>query len=350
MKLSSDKAGQWLAASGPEAEVVIATRVRFARNLADAPFAGRAKVADQDRVVETVRWALQDAGYLNDGQFFENEQLGQPAGDYFVERHLASPDFIAAKVRRGLYVSHDETVSLMVNEEDHLRFQVLASGLDFGTAFSEVAKLDEQLERQVAYAFSPDFGFLTACPTNVGTGMRASVLVHLPALVLTREIEKVLRGAMHIGLAVRGLYGEGTETKGNFFQVSNQRTLGVSESETIETLTDICRQVIDYERKAREYLMRNLRVEVEDKVFRAGALLKGARILTSDEATNLLALVRFGVVLGLINEVRLAEVSRLMLLVRPANLQAMLGETLSAAERDERRATFVRQSLVREGA
>ncbi|MEO0074423.1 MAG: ATP--guanido phosphotransferase, partial [candidate division WOR-3 bacterium] len=211
----------------------------------------------------------------------------------------------------------------------------------------KAAEMDERFEHEVAYAFSSDFGFLTACPTNVGTGMRASVLVHLPALVVTREIEKVLRGVLHIGLAVRGLYGEGTETKGSLFQISNQRTLGLSEFEVLESVTGICQQVIDYERKAREYLMRNLRVEVEDKVYRAMGLLKGARILTSEEATNLLALVRFGVVLGLINEVTLAEVGRLMLLVRPANLQAVLGENLMPAERDERRATLLRQRLVR---
>lgn len=347
MKLTPDKVGRWLTATGPESEVVVSTRVRLARNLAEMPFLPRARTAEQERVVETLRWAMQDMGMLAEGEFVDDQQLVPPRGEFFVERHLASPDFVAAKVRRALYVSHDEAVALMVNEEDHLRFQVLASGLDFTTAFSKAAALDEQFESQLAYAFSPDFGFLTACPTNVGTGMRASVLVHLPALVLTREIEKVLRGALHIGLAVRGLYGEGTETKGNFFQISNQRTLGVSESEIIETLTDICHQVIDYERKAREYLMRNLRVEIEDKAYRSMALLRGARILSSDEATNLLATTRLGVVLGLVNDVTLAEVSRLLLLVRPANLQAMLGETLSSAERDERRATFVRQALVR---
>jgi protein arginine kinase len=265
-----------------------------------------------------------------------------------VERHLASPDFVAAKTRRALYVSSDETASIMVNEEDHLRFQVLASGLDFSAAFSRLAEMDEKLEEQLAYAFSPEFGFLTACPTNVGTGMRASVLIHLPALVATREIERVLRGATQVGLVVRGLYGEGSETKGNFFQISNQRTLGVSESEVMEAVAETCQQIVGYERKAREFLMRNLRTEIEDKVFRAMGLLKSARILSSDEATNLLALVRFGIVLGLINELRLADVGRLMLLVRPANLQVMLGETLSAAERDERRASFVRQSLVHE--
>jgi protein arginine kinase len=176
--------------------------------------------------------------------------------------------------------------------------------------------------------------------------MRASVLVHLPALVLTREIEKVLRGALHIGLAVRGLYGEGTETHGNFFQISNQKTVGQTEEEIIETISDICRQVIDYERKAREYLMEKLRMELEDKVFRSFALLKGARILTSDEAINLIATLRLGVALGIVNEISLAEVSRLLILVRPANLQVMLGEKMDAARRDERRAAFVRETLV----
>lgn len=346
MKPRGEPVGAWLAGTGPESDVVISTRVRLARNLTDVPFVGRASVAEQTQVIEVVRWTLHDTGYLNQGYFFENDQIDQFLGDYFVERHLVSPDFVAAKSRRALYVNPDETVSLMVNEEDHLRFQVLASGLDFAAAFEKVAEMDERFEHEVAYAFSSDFGFLTACPTNVGTGMRASVLVHLPALVVTREIEKVLRGALHIGLAVRGLYGEGTETKGNLFQISNQRTLGVSELEVVESVTNICRQVIEYERKAREYLMRNLRVEVEDKVYRSMGLLKGARILTSEEATNLLALVRLGVVLGFVNELTLAEVGRLMLLVRPANLQAVLGEDLTPAERDERRATFVRQSLV----
>ena len=346
MRLTTEPVGGWLAATGPDADVVIATRVRLARNLADVPFGVKTRTPDQERVVETVRWTLQDLGYLKQGRFFTDEQLAEPTGPFFVERHLASPDFLNTKVRRGLYVSQDETISLMVNEEDHLRFQALASGLDFATAFGKAATLDEKLESQLAYAFSPEFGFLTACPTNVGTGMRASVLVHLPALVLTREIEKVLRGAGHIGLAVRGLFGEGTATRGNFFQVSNQRTIGQSEAEILETISEISHQIVDYEHKARDYLVRNMRVEIEDKVFRSLALLKGARMLSSDEATNLLATVRLGVCLGLINEVTLEMVGRLLVLTRPANLQVLLGETLTPAERDERRATFVRQALV----
>ncbi len=338
--------GRWLAATGPEADVVLSTRVRLARNLADVPFTHRAVPRDHEHTIEAVRWALTDTGYLENGKFLENEQLAEPQGHYFIERHLASPDFVASKAKRGLYVSSDEATSLMVNEEDHLRFQVMASGLDFPEAFTAAAALDEKLEGQLQYAFSPEFGFLTACPTNLGTGMRASVLVHLPALVITREIEKVLRGAIHIGLAVRGLYGEGTETKGNFFQISNQKTVGQTEWEIIETISDISRQVILYERKAREYLMKKLRVEVEDKVFRSFGLLRGARVLSSDEAINLIASLRLGVALGIVNEINLEQVTRLLILVRPANLQVMLGESLTAAERDERRATFVRETLV----
>jgi protein arginine kinase len=346
MKLAGGNVGRWLSASGPEAEIVVSTRVRLARNLADVPFSHRAKSSDQERTVEAVRWALADTGYLSQGTFLDGEQLAEPHGQYLVERHLASPDFVASKAKRAMFVSQDEATSLMVNEEDHLRFQVMASGLDFPEAFTAAAALDEKLESQLQYAFSSEFGFLTACPTNLGTGMRASVLVHLPALVITREIEKVLRGALHIGLAVRGIYGEGSETKGNFFQISNQKTVGQTEWEIIETIADISRQVIEYERKAREYLMKNLRVEIEDKVFRSLGLLKSARILSSDEAVNLIATLRLGVTLGIVNEIKLAQVTRLLILVRPANLQAMLGESLTAAERDERRATFVRESLV----
>jgi len=346
MNSAADVVGKWLAATGPEADVVLSARVRLARNLVDVPFTHRAEPRDHERTVDVVHWALTDTGYMESGRFLDDEQLAEPQGQYLVERHLASPDFVASKAKRGLYVSNDETASLMINEEDHLRFQVMASGLDFPEAFTAAAALDEKLEGQLQYAFSPEFGFLTACPTNLGTGMRASVLVHLPALVITREIEKVLRGALHIGLAVRGLYGEGTETKGNFFQISNQKTVGQTEWEIIETIADISRQVILYERKAREYLMKKLRVEVEDKVFRSLGLLRGARVLSSDEAINLIASLRLGVALGIVNEINLEQVTRLLILVRPANLQVMLGENLTAAERDERRATFVRETLV----
>ncbi|MEO0009662.1 MAG: protein arginine kinase [candidate division WOR-3 bacterium] len=347
MNLVPEKVGAWLSDTGPEGDVVISTRIRFARNIEDVPFPGRMKTSEAELVLDTVHWALEESGYLKEGKFFEPGMLGEDEGLYFVERHLASPDFIASRNPRGLFVSTDERLSVMINEEDHLRFQALAAGLDFATAFKLAADLDERLETQLEYAFSEVFGFLTACPTNLGTGMRASVFLHLPALVLTREIEKVLRGAYAVGLLVRGIYGEGSETRGNLFQISNQRTLGQSEAEIIEVLTSVSRQIIDYERKAREYLMHNLRVEIEDKVFRSLGILRGARIISSDEATNLLATVRFGVILGIINELKVSEVSQLLVLIRPANLQVIIGEKLTPAERDERRATFIRQKLVR---
>jgi protein arginine kinase len=347
MSQAAASVGRWLAGTGTDSDVVVSTRVRLARNLADVPFSTKARPVDQEYVVRAVRCALDGAGRLTEGRFTDNELLSPEQGLYLVERHLASPDFAQSKAKRGFYQSEDETVSLMANEEDHVRFQVLESGQALVAALAAAVELDSQLERQLKYAFNEGFGFLTACPTNLGTGMRASVLVHLPALVLTREIDKVLRGALAIGLAVRGIYGEGTETKGNFFQISNQRTVGQTEAEIADAVASIAGQLVDYERKARGYLMEHLRTETEDKVFRSLALLRGARLLSSDEAINLLATVRLGIALGIINELRLADVSRLMILVRPANLQALLGETLDANARDERRATFIRETLVR---
>ncbi|MBN2538354.1 protein arginine kinase [candidate division WOR-3 bacterium] len=345
--LEAEPVGRWLTELGPDDDVAVSTRVRLARNIAGEKFGTRAGPEDQARVVAAVSAGLEEAGRLEQGRFIEEEVLDEPLLGFLLERHLVSPDFARTKLRRGLFVAEGETLSLMVNEEDHVRFQALVPGLDFPGAYRVVAELDEKLGEAPGWAFSPEYGFLTACPTNVGTGLRASVLVHLPALVLTREIEKVLRGAVHVGLAVRGIYGEGTETKGNFFQVSNQRTLGLSETEILETVEETCRQLVEYERKAREYLVENLRCDIEDKVFRSLGLLRGARILSSDEAINLLATVRLGVVLGMINELKPAEVSRLLVLVRPENLQRVLGERLKPEERDERRATFVREALVR---
>ncbi|MFO7675601.1 MAG: protein arginine kinase [bacterium] len=344
--LAADRVGRWLDGSGPEQDVVVSTRVRLARNVEDAVFVSRAGVPDQSRIVDAVRWSLQSAGYLDSGGFVDDEQLTEERGRFLVERHLASPDFVGSKLKRGVYVSSDEALSVMVNEEDHIRLQALVSGLNMPAAYELAARLDERLESDLGYAFLPEFGYLTACPSNIGTGMRASILAHLPGLVLTREVEKVLRGAVQVGLTVRGLFGEGTETRGNLFQISNQKTLGLSETEILETVTNMARQVIGHERQARGYLVENLRVEIEDKSFRSLALLRSARVLSSGEATNLLASVRLGISLGIINELKPAVVNRLMILVRPENLQAVLNERLKPEERDERRATFVRETLV----
>jgi protein arginine kinase len=265
-----------------------------------------------------------------------------------LERHLVSPDFASSKQRHAVFINKDETLSLMINEEDHIRYQVLVSGLDFELGLYQIGDFDEQLENELEYAYSPELGFLTACPSNVGTGMRASVLIHLPGLVLTKEIEKVLRGIIQIGLAVRGLYGEGTETKGNFFQISNQQSLGRSENEIIEIIEKAVRQVIGYEKKAREYLMQNAQTEIEDKVFRADAILKNARIINSEEAINLLAVLRLGVVLGISTDISLKTINELLIITKPANLQIYYNKEMEPDERDDKRSTLLRSRLMKE--
>ncbi|MDH5186126.1 MAG: protein arginine kinase [candidate division WOR-3 bacterium] len=340
------KIGKWLDNSGPENDVVLSTRIRFARNLKNIPFEIKASQADQISVLEMVGYALEDLDLLKTGKLLNSQDLTLLYTQYLLERHLVSPDFAGSKLRHALYVDDDETLSMMVNEEDHIRYQVIASGLDFAGSLNRIVEFDDKLESELDFAYSADLGFLTACPTNVGTGMRASVLIHLPGLVLTKEIEKVLRGVIQIGLAVRGLYGEGTETKGNFFQVSNQQSLGRSETEIIEILDKAVRQVIQYERKAREYLGQNVKLEIEDKVYRAEAILKSARIITSEETMNFLGILRLGVIMAMIAEVDLKTINELMIITKPANLQIFYNQEMEPNERDEKRASLIRNRLL----
>lgn len=338
--------GPWLDASGPDSEVVVSTRIRLARNLEGMLFPGRAGNDEQQRVVDCCREAISRLSIFSVDSFRTSHELRPLDLEYLVERHLVSPDFAASKVTaRAVFVSQDETVSIMINEEDHLRMQVLASGFDSLPALRELQGLDAALGACLRYAFSPELGFLTACPTNVGTGMRASVLIHLPGLVLTKEIEKILRAALQVGIAVRGLFGEGTETRGNLFQVSNQVTLGKSEEEIIEELGKTTREIISYERRAREYLLKNLRLELEDKVLRAEAILRCARLLTTNEATNLLGLIRLGRAVGILNQPELATINELLVLSRPANLQFWFEREMTPQERDAARAELIRNRL-----
>lgn len=337
--------GRWLDATGPHADIVLSSRIRLARNVAGVNFPGRALPADQERLIEGVEGALQNLSIYAPDRFLRSKRLTPVQTGYLVERHLASLEFAAEGVSRALFVGQDETLSVMVNEEDHLRLQTISSGLDFTPALKELQSLDEVLGAGLGYAFSGQYGFLTACPTNLGTGMRASVLIHLPGLALTREIEKILRGALQVGLAVRGLYGEGSETRGNLFQISNQVTLGKSEEEIVEVLTKIATDVVGFERKARDYLLEKLHLEIEDKVMRADAVLRSARLLTGDEATNLLGVLRLGVTTGLIPSPNTKLINELMILCRPANLQVYYDRELAPPERDAVRAELVRARL-----
>lgn len=345
MKPLNPATGSWLVGDGEATEIILSSRVRLARNLENFPFEKKADTETQEKVVKLVQRALENTGIYTDGVFIDSKDLNPLALQFLIERHLISPDFISARRRKGLFISHDQSLSIMINEEDHLRFQVLASGLAFENAYSRIDALDLLLDRELRYAFSPELGYLTACPTNVGTGMRASVLIHLPALVLTREVEKVLRGVIQVGYSVRGLYGEGTETKGHFFQLSNQITLGISEPEIIKGLEKIARELVVFENNARDFLLKNTRLEIEDKVFRALAILKNARIISSEEVINLTSAVRLGVGLGLITDVNIKTLNEILVLAQPANLQVLYEREMEPAERDEKRAEFIRSRL-----
>lgn len=337
--------GRWLEGDGGVAEIVLSSRARLARNLSAFPFQAKITPEDQNRILEMVEGALAELSVVLGGNFLRIDQLTPNQIQALSERHLISPDFVTARNPRGVFIGADQSQSVMVNEEDHLRFQVLTSGLELELAYRLVNEIDDELGSRLEFAFSDQLGYLTACPTNLGTGLRASILVHIPGLAFTKEAERVLRGAMQIGFSVRGLYGEGSEAKGHFFQLSNQVTLGSSEAEIIESTLRVGRQIIELERRAEEWLLEKARAEIEDKIFRAWAILNNARVLTSEEVINLSSAVRFGVAFNLLQDVKLSTLNRLLILSQPASLQLYYGEELEPRERDERRAQFVRECL-----
>jgi protein arginine kinase len=233
----------------------------------------------------------------------------------------------------------------MVNEEDHLRIQGIGCGLNLVNLSTEVFRIEEILGKNLGYAFHEGYGYLTSCPTNIGTGMRASVFMHLPGLVYTNEVEKVLKGALQIGMAVRGIYGEGSEIRGSLFQISNQHTIGFKEEELLERITKLAKMIIDIENKARDVIMAKARNEFEDKIFRSLAILKAARTISSGEVLNLLSALRFGVGVGIVKDISLETLNEMMVLSRPANIQLYFGEMLEEQDRDIKRAEYARKKL-----
>ncbi len=322
------KPSHWLTAEGGEADLVLSTRVRLARNLADHHFAQRADDQALRSIVSRVVSACESSAELRGGSFLPISELEELDRQFLAERHLISREMMALERPGGLYLSSDERTSVMINEEDHLRLQAVVSGLDTDAAWERVRSAEEDLDGSLDLAFSDELGYLTACPTNVGTGMRVSVFMHLPSLVLTKKIRQVLRGVSQVGLAVRGFYGEGSEILGNFFQISNQNTLGHAESEILTDLEKVVRQVIDAEQRARGLLVRDARLQIEDKVFRAHGVLRNARMLTAQEMINLTSAVRFGVAIGVCREVSLATLNELLVLTQPAHLQKLAGRTM----------------------
>jgi len=339
--------GPWLDGSGPRSDLVVSTRVRLARNLAGVPFSHRARDEQLVGVLGSVERAAKESPSFEGGGLLRMHELTPIERQFLVERHLVSHELSDGARPRGLYMGSTERLSVMVNEEDHVRLQALCSGFQLAEAWAAAEHADEELERSLDYAFSDELGYLTACPTNVGTGMRASVLIHLPALVLTKQIDKVLKSVMQVGLAVRGLYGEGSEVMGNLFQLSNQTTLGHSEQESVESLDRVTRQILDYEERARDVMLRDARVQIEDKIWRAYGSLRYGRSMSSQEVINLCSAVRLGVALGFAGLPPLAVVNQLLVFTQPAHLQRGAGRALEAPERNVLRAEFVRAHLER---
>jgi protein arginine kinase len=344
----------WLEASGPHADIVLSTRVRLARNLQAYSFAGRMKEEERREILERVRSAARETATLRDGFAVELASMPRLSRQILLERHLISRDMAGdrgerARTGTGLLLAGGEALGAMVNEEDHLRLHCLQSGLRLQHAFQLLDRLDDELGMHLPYAYHPEFGYLTSCPTNVGTGLRASILIHLPGLVLTKEIAKVLQGISQVGLTFRGLYGEGSEVVGNFFQISNQTTLGKSEEDLIEHLQKIAGQVIQYEQQARAVLMRDAPTVIEDKIWRAYGLLRFGRSFSFDEVMNLLSGLRLGVSMNLLPGLRVYTLNKIMIYTQAAHLEQAAGRALADAEGDLHRAAYVRRILASEG-
>lgn len=369
---------EWLRGVGPSTDVVLSSRVRLARNIASIPFASKASRKDREKSLFLCRDAILGsslggaAGPQGAGTQIVFLNLHQTPGldrSLLVERHLISKQHSKGRPTnqpagpapilggavgqtpaddpRGIALSlPDERLAIMVNEEDHLRIQTIRSGLALSQAWNEIDAIDDKLESKLDYAFSPRFGYLTACPTNVGTGLRMSAMLHLPGLRLTGEIEKVKRACQDMSLAVRGFYGEGSEAIGDLYQISNQTTFGRSELQVLQALeNDIIPRVIEYERLSRRELISKRRIGLEDQVFRAAGLLANARLLATEEAMGALSLLRLGVVMNLVNGLDQRQVNQLILLAQPAHLQRAVGKELDQEQRRVARASLMRSRL-----
>lgn len=336
----------WQATSGPHNDIVVSSRVRLARNIEGYPFPSRMKKAERKQLVAAFESSVKRSKHFRENSFFQATDLKPVELQLLLERHLISREFSSDKGERAVLFSPDESQSLMFIEEDHLRLQVFETGLNLRSAWKKANAADDEVQKNFRCSFDSQIGFLTACPTNVGTGLRASCMLHLPCLVMSKQIQKVLQALTKLNLAVRGMFGEGSQALGNFFQFSNQMTLGQPEEEVIDNLLSVIEQVVSHEHDAAAQLQRAKPFEIEDQVWRAVGLLKSARVMSSTEAISLLSMVRLGVNLNYfgksLSHVRL---NQLFLVIQPGHLQQTRGCELSSAERDAFRAEMIRQQL-----
>ncbi len=339
------EAPPWLEADAEEADVVLSSRVRLARNLGNIPFPNRAQEETLEDVLNQVEHVFSETTAPSEAMFFEMPSLSNAEQHVLAERRLISPEFIMKKIPTGLVLEADGLSSIMLNEEDHLRLQVLGAGFNLETLFKRAEERDRQLGAALEFAYSEEFGYLTACPTNAGTGLRVSLFVHLPALAEVNRLNEVLGDKPPSGLAVRGFYGEGSDVVGQIYQISNQFTLGWTEWRILEDLRRTAETVIQEERAAREELLEEDRIHLEDRVFRALGILQKARVVSSLEFIEHYSSLRLGIVSGLLSEIDLQILNNLLVLTQPAHIQQIAGRAMSPLERDVFRADLIRTRL-----
>jgi protein arginine kinase len=331
--------------SSSKAAIVLMTRVRLARNLAGYSFPGWAKPAAREQILDVCRTAVTAAPQMKRSFNLTINELSDLEKQILVERHLISRELSGAKAGAGVVISKDQAFSIMMNEEDHLRIQVLRSGFQLKKAWNAINDLDTALEEHLDFAFSPTLGYLTACPTNLGTGMRASAMMHLPALVISNQMEKVVRAVNQLGMVVRGLFGEGSDASGSIFQISNQTTLGEAEDEIIKRLTSVLQSIVEHELNAREKLLEADAGKLFDKVGRAYGILQNSHLLSSSEAMNLLSLIRLGIDLGAFPDANRCVIDRLFIEAQPGHLQHAQKGEFDPAQRDVLRAARLRSEF-----
>ena len=328
--------------------VVLMTRIRLARNLAQHRFPGRADPAEREEILRQCQESLLETPGLKRSTSVRIDDLNPHERQLLVERHLISRELSGSEVGAGVVVNRDQSVSVMVNEEDHLRIQVLRTGFQFRKAWSVIDSLDTALEQSLDYAFSPQLGYLTACPTNLGTGMRASAMMHLPALVIAGQMEKVVRAVNQLGMVVRGQFGEGSDASGSIFQISNQTTLGEAEPIIVKRLQNVLKSIVEHELNARDRLLENDPAKLPDKIGRAFGVLTHAHMVSSSEAMNLLSLVRLGVDLGYFPEDHRVCVDRLFIQAQPGHIHHRAGRSeIDSDERDRLRAKQLRSEFAK---
>jgi protein arginine kinase len=327
--------------------IVLTTRVRLARNLAGQPFPGWAKEAQRSAMLTGSLEAIAELPQMKKGLSLTIDELSDLEKQILVERHLISRELSTAKRGSGVVISRDQSAAVMINEEDHLRIQVMRPGFQLKKVWNLINTIDSAIEERLDYAFSPTLGYLTACPTNLGTGMRASAMMHLPALVISSQMEKVVRAVNQLGMAVRGLFGEGSDASGSIFQISNQTTLGESEEEIIKRLSSVLNTIIEHEVNARTKLLETDASKLFDKIGRAFGILQNGQLLTSAEVMNLLSLVRLGVDLGAFPETRRSIVDRLFIEAQPGHIQYAAHGSFESAQRDRLRADFLRAEFAK---